>query len=311
MADAGRLDPKNNTSSASPTRAARWRGRSRRSSALGRRPGDRAEGREGPRRGQVGPADRAGLRHDGAVRRRPRRGARPAGRAGDGQEATFAGGAAATIKVLKDHGFDTTGVKLSDGSGISTENKIPAKLLTQLMAAAAAPEGKNPNTASCARCWPASRWRVAPARSPTSGSRRRRHRPAAAGCGRRGHADRRQRARRPGPGPGRAGAGVRVHVERLGPATGPGRDRRPRDEPAQVRVLVAGGLGPADPRGGRGAAADLPCQRHEAVRVGADPRVSSRRARVTSLCKCVLVRGRRTVRRSWPETHTGQVASEG
>ncbi|MEU0792846.1 D-alanyl-D-alanine carboxypeptidase/D-alanyl-D-alanine-endopeptidase [Amycolatopsis sp. NPDC005961] len=64
-----------------------------------------------------------------------------------GQEATFAGGAAATIKVLKDHGFDTTGVKLSDGSGISTENKIPAKLLTQLMAAAAAPEGKNPNTA--------------------------------------------------------------------------------------------------------------------------------------------------------------------
>jgi D-alanyl-D-alanine carboxypeptidase/D-alanyl-D-alanine-endopeptidase (penicillin-binding protein 4) len=64
-----------------------------------------------------------------------------------GQEATFAGGAAATIKVLKDHGFDTTGVKLSDGSGISTDNKIPAKLLTQLMAAAAAPEGKNPNTA--------------------------------------------------------------------------------------------------------------------------------------------------------------------
>ncbi|GHG19198.1 MULTISPECIES: D-alanyl-D-alanine carboxypeptidase/D-alanyl-D-alanine endopeptidase [Amycolatopsis] len=64
-----------------------------------------------------------------------------------GQEATFAGGAAATIKVLKDHGFDTAGVKLSDGSGISTENKIPAKLLTELMAAAAAPEGKNPNTA--------------------------------------------------------------------------------------------------------------------------------------------------------------------
>lgn len=63
-----------------------------------------------------------------------------------GQEATFAGGAAATIKVLKDHGFDVAGVKLSDGSGISGENKIPAKLLTQLMAAAAAPEGKNPST---------------------------------------------------------------------------------------------------------------------------------------------------------------------
>ncbi|WP_410666582.1 D-alanyl-D-alanine carboxypeptidase/D-alanyl-D-alanine-endopeptidase [Amycolatopsis sp. cmx-4-68] len=63
-----------------------------------------------------------------------------------GQEASFAGGATATIKVLRDHGFDVAGVKLSDGSGISSENKIPAKLLTQLMAAAAAPEGKNPNT---------------------------------------------------------------------------------------------------------------------------------------------------------------------
>jgi D-alanyl-D-alanine carboxypeptidase/D-alanyl-D-alanine-endopeptidase (penicillin-binding protein 4) len=64
-----------------------------------------------------------------------------------GQEPSFAGGAAATLKVLQDHGFDTTGVKLSDGSGISTDNKIPAKLLTQVFAAAAAPDGKNPNTA--------------------------------------------------------------------------------------------------------------------------------------------------------------------
>ncbi|MEA5359238.1 D-alanyl-D-alanine carboxypeptidase/D-alanyl-D-alanine-endopeptidase [Amycolatopsis sp., V23-08] len=65
----------------------------------------------------------------------------------NGQEASFAGGAAATIKVLKDHGFDVSGTELSDGSGITTLNRIPAKLLTQLMAAAAAPEGKNPNTA--------------------------------------------------------------------------------------------------------------------------------------------------------------------
>jgi D-alanyl-D-alanine carboxypeptidase/D-alanyl-D-alanine-endopeptidase (penicillin-binding protein 4) len=65
----------------------------------------------------------------------------------NGQEASFAGGAAATIKVLKDHGFDVSGVELSDGSGITTLNRIPAKLLTQLMAAAAAPDGKNPNTA--------------------------------------------------------------------------------------------------------------------------------------------------------------------
>ncbi|MCR6481445.1 D-alanyl-D-alanine carboxypeptidase/D-alanyl-D-alanine-endopeptidase [Amycolatopsis sp. OK19-0408] len=64
-----------------------------------------------------------------------------------GEEASFAGGAKATIKVLKDHGFDVSGVDLSDGSGISGENRIPAKLLTELLAAAAAPEGKNPNTA--------------------------------------------------------------------------------------------------------------------------------------------------------------------
>uniref|UniRef100_UPI000A3C2851 D-alanyl-D-alanine carboxypeptidase/D-alanyl-D-alanine endopeptidase n=1 Tax=Amycolatopsis kentuckyensis TaxID=218823 RepID=UPI000A3C2851 len=64
-----------------------------------------------------------------------------------GEEASYAGGARATIKVLKDHGFDVTGVELSDGSGISSLNRIPARLLTQLLAAAAAQEGKDPNTA--------------------------------------------------------------------------------------------------------------------------------------------------------------------
>ncbi|WP_370969221.1 D-alanyl-D-alanine carboxypeptidase/D-alanyl-D-alanine-endopeptidase [Amycolatopsis sp. cg9] len=64
----------------------------------------------------------------------------------NGEEASYAGGAKATIKVLKDHGFDVSGVELSDGSGISSLNRIPARLLTQLLAAAAAPEGKNPNT---------------------------------------------------------------------------------------------------------------------------------------------------------------------
>ncbi|WP_033261647.1 D-alanyl-D-alanine carboxypeptidase/D-alanyl-D-alanine endopeptidase [Amycolatopsis vancoresmycina] len=65
----------------------------------------------------------------------------------NGEEASYAGGSKATIKVLKDHGFDVTGVVLSDGSGISSQNRIPARLLTQLLAAAAAPEGKNPGTA--------------------------------------------------------------------------------------------------------------------------------------------------------------------
>ncbi|MDQ7808112.1 D-alanyl-D-alanine carboxypeptidase/D-alanyl-D-alanine-endopeptidase [Amycolatopsis sp. A133] len=65
----------------------------------------------------------------------------------NGEEASYAGGAKATIKVLKDHGFDVSGVALSDGSGISSLNRIPARLLTQLLAAAAAPDGKDPNTA--------------------------------------------------------------------------------------------------------------------------------------------------------------------
>ncbi|WP_206789561.1 D-alanyl-D-alanine carboxypeptidase/D-alanyl-D-alanine-endopeptidase [Amycolatopsis sp. MtRt-6] len=64
-----------------------------------------------------------------------------------GDEASYAGGAKATIKVLKDAGFDVSGVALSDGSGISSLNRIPARLLTQLLAAAAAQDGKNPNTA--------------------------------------------------------------------------------------------------------------------------------------------------------------------
>jgi D-alanyl-D-alanine carboxypeptidase/D-alanyl-D-alanine-endopeptidase (penicillin-binding protein 4) len=65
----------------------------------------------------------------------------------NGEEASFAGGAAATLKVLKAHGFDVAGVQLSDGSGISGQNKIPAKLLSDVLAAAAAPEGKHPETA--------------------------------------------------------------------------------------------------------------------------------------------------------------------
>jgi D-alanyl-D-alanine carboxypeptidase/D-alanyl-D-alanine-endopeptidase (penicillin-binding protein 4) len=63
----------------------------------------------------------------------------------NGEEASFAGGAAATVKVLKAHGFDPAGVQLSDGSGISGQNKIPAKLLSAVLAAAAAPEGKHPD----------------------------------------------------------------------------------------------------------------------------------------------------------------------
>ena len=66
---------------------------------------------------------------------------------GNGGEASFAGGAAATMKVLTEHGFDLGGVQLSDGSGLSKNNKIPAAVLAKVLAAAAGPDGKNADTA--------------------------------------------------------------------------------------------------------------------------------------------------------------------
>jgi D-alanyl-D-alanine carboxypeptidase/D-alanyl-D-alanine-endopeptidase (penicillin-binding protein 4) len=64
-----------------------------------------------------------------------------------GGEASFAGGAAATMDVLKGAGFDLTGVQLNDGSGLSELNKIPAKVLSEILAVAAAPDGQDPRTA--------------------------------------------------------------------------------------------------------------------------------------------------------------------
>ncbi|WP_410662938.1 D-alanyl-D-alanine carboxypeptidase/D-alanyl-D-alanine-endopeptidase [Amycolatopsis sp. lyj-84] len=64
-----------------------------------------------------------------------------------GAEPSFAGGAAATLDVLKQAGFDLTGVQINDGSGLSDQNKIPAKVLSEILAVAAAPDGKDPRTA--------------------------------------------------------------------------------------------------------------------------------------------------------------------
>lgn len=50
---------------------------------------------------------------------------------------TIAGGAAAVVKVLRDKGFDTTGVTLRDASGLSSADKVPARLLDDLVSAAA------------------------------------------------------------------------------------------------------------------------------------------------------------------------------
>jgi D-alanyl-D-alanine carboxypeptidase/D-alanyl-D-alanine-endopeptidase (penicillin-binding protein 4) len=64
-----------------------------------------------------------------------------------GAEPSFAGAATATLNVLSRNGFDLTGVQLNDGSGLSQLNKIPAKVLSQVLAVAAGPDGKDPRTA--------------------------------------------------------------------------------------------------------------------------------------------------------------------
>lgn len=52
---------------------------------------------------------------------------------------SFDGAAAQTIAALAQAGFDTTGAHMVDGSGLSTDDRVPAKLLAAVLAAAAAP----------------------------------------------------------------------------------------------------------------------------------------------------------------------------
>lgn len=58
-----------------------------------------------------------------------------------GAPASFAGAAQAVRTVLRTHGFDVSGVTLVDGSGLSVNDAVPARLLTELLSAAAAPDG--------------------------------------------------------------------------------------------------------------------------------------------------------------------------
>ncbi|MBB3663305.1 D-alanyl-D-alanine carboxypeptidase/D-alanyl-D-alanine-endopeptidase (penicillin-binding protein 4) [Prauserella sediminis] len=57
------------------------------------------------------------------------------------REPSFEGGAKATLDVLREHGFDVGGATLHDGSGLSVDNRVTAKLLSEVMAVAAAPGG--------------------------------------------------------------------------------------------------------------------------------------------------------------------------
>ena len=57
-----------------------------------------------------------------------------------GKEPSFAGSVQAVREVLQRNGFDMSGVHMDDCSGLSTNDRIPPKLLAELMAAATAQE---------------------------------------------------------------------------------------------------------------------------------------------------------------------------
>jgi serine-type D-Ala-D-Ala carboxypeptidase/endopeptidase (penicillin-binding protein 4) len=57
-----------------------------------------------------------------------------------GAQPSFPGASQAVLTVLLRHGFDVSGATLVDGSGLSTGDAVPARLLTALLGAAAAPD---------------------------------------------------------------------------------------------------------------------------------------------------------------------------
>jgi D-alanyl-D-alanine carboxypeptidase len=64
-----------------------------------------------------------------------------------GEEPSFDGASKAMLDVLRQNNFDVEGVELKDGSGMSEANKMSARLLAQVLAVAAGPDGKDPRTA--------------------------------------------------------------------------------------------------------------------------------------------------------------------
>ncbi|MEJ2858620.1 MULTISPECIES: D-alanyl-D-alanine carboxypeptidase/D-alanyl-D-alanine endopeptidase [unclassified Saccharothrix] len=60
---------------------------------------------------------------------------------------TFEGGVQAVRAVLTENGFDLTGAEVVDASGLSKNDKVPARLLTDILSAAAKPDAADPKTA--------------------------------------------------------------------------------------------------------------------------------------------------------------------
>lgn len=63
-----------------------------------------------------------------------------------GADPSFTGAARAVLQVLDEQGFDVTATVLMDGSGLSVRNAVSAKLLTELLSAAAHPDEAQPRT---------------------------------------------------------------------------------------------------------------------------------------------------------------------
>jgi len=64
-----------------------------------------------------------------------------------GEPPSFDGASKATLDVLRQNNFNVDGVSWVDASGLSNEDKVPAKLLGEILAVAAGPDGKDPRTA--------------------------------------------------------------------------------------------------------------------------------------------------------------------
>ena len=65
-----------------------------------------------------------------------------------GAPASFDGATSSTTKILSAHGIDVSGVKLSDTSGLSTNDRIPASVLAAVLTPAAAPLGADPRSSA-------------------------------------------------------------------------------------------------------------------------------------------------------------------
>ena len=160
-----------------------------------------------------------------------------------GGEPSFDGAVEATMAALTQAGIPTAGAAMVDGSGLSTQDRVPASCWRRWWRRPRRPRRARPTRSSCGRCSPGCRWRAATARSKT-GSRRARQ--LVGGAGGRPREDRhahggeqpRRRGRRRGP----AAARCSPHVERRAPVADAGPAGRSCGRAVAVRAAALIGL---------------------------------------------------------------------